>query len=79
MTKSIRWIGTKIQTTPLFDGLSNVNEFLQKYEQEIPNNQRIEGMDLALRATPARWWQEHKANISSWEDCKRLIVINISK
>ena len=61
-------MGTEIKNTSLFYGLSNVNEFLQKCEQEIPNDQRLEGMDLALRATPARWWQAHKVNITTWED-----------
>ncbi len=75
MTKSIRWIRTEINITLIFDGLSDVKDFLHKYEWEIPSKQRIEALALALRATLARWWQAHKANITTWEDCKRLIII----
>ena len=35
-------------------------------------------MDLAVRATPARWWYAHKENITSWDDIKRLMVIRFS-
>ena len=36
MTKSLRWIGTEIKDISSFDGLADVNEFLQQFEQEIP-------------------------------------------
>ena len=35
-------------------------------------------MDLAVRATPARWWYSHKENIASWDDVKRLMAIRFS-
>ena len=35
-------------------------------------------MDLAVRATPARWWYAHKGNIASWDDLKRLMAIGFS-
>ena len=35
-------------------------------------------IDLAVRATPARWWHVHKENIVSWDDFKRLMVIRFS-
>ena len=38
----------------------------------------MEVLDLAIRATPARWWYPHKENIASWDDCKRLMVIRFS-
>ena len=28
-------------------------------------------IELAVRATPARWWHAHKENIASWDDFKR--------
>ena len=78
MTKSLRWIGTEIEDIPSFDGLADVNKFLQQYEQEIPHEQRMEAIDLAVRATPARWWHAHKENITSWDDFKRLVEIIFS-
>ena len=54
MTKSLRWIGAENGYIPTFDGLTDVNDFLQQFEQEIPQEQRMEIFDLAVRATPAR-------------------------
>ena len=75
MTKSLQWIGIEIKDTPSFDGLANVNNFLERFEQEIPQEQRMSVIDLAVRATPARWWYAHKENIASWDDIKRLMAI----
>ena len=60
MTKSLRWIGTEIKDIPSFDGLVDVDDFLQEFEQEIPHEQRMSVIDLAVRATPGRWWHAHK-------------------
>ena len=35
-------------------------------------------MDLAVQATPARWWYAHKENIASWDNIKRLMAIRFS-
>ena len=32
MTKSLRWIGAEIKDTPSFDGLADVNNFLEQFE-----------------------------------------------
>ena len=66
MTKSLRWIGTEIKDIPLFDGLAYVSDFLQQFAQEIPHEQRMVAIDLAVRATPTRWWHAHKEHIASW-------------
>ena len=78
MTKSLWWIGTEIKDIPSFDGLGDVKDFLQQFEQEIPHEQRMAAIDLVVRATPARWWHAHKENIASWDDFKRLMVIRFS-
>ena len=78
MTNSLRWIGAEIKDILSFDGLADVNDFLQQFEQEIPHKQRIAAIDLAVKATPARWWHAHKENIASWDDIKRLIAIRFS-
>ena len=78
MTKSLQWIGTEIKDNSSFDGLADVNEFLQQFEQEIPNEQRMAVIDLVVKSTPASWWHAHKENISSWDDFKRLMMIRFS-
>ena len=64
---------------PTFDGLSNIREFLQKYEGQIPLCQRLNTLDVALRATPARWWTVHKRNITTWETCHRILAIRFGE
>ena len=60
MTKSLRWTGTEVKDIPSFDGLPDVNDFLHQFEQEITHEQSMSAIDLAVGATPARWWHTHK-------------------
>ena len=60
MSKSLRWIGAEITEIPSNHDLTDIQEFLEQFEQQIPYEQRIAAMDLAVRATPARWWYVHK-------------------
>jgi len=48
LTKSLRWIGTEVRKVPTFDGLSNIQEFLQEYEAQIPLTQQLKTLDVAL-------------------------------
>ena len=78
LTKSLRWIGAELKDIPSFDGLVDVNDFLYQFEQQVPHEQRIAAMDLAVRTTLARWWYAHKENIASWDDLNRLMAIRFS-
>ena len=63
----------------MFDGLSNIQEFLQEYEAQVPSSQRLKTLDVALRATLARWWDAHKKNIATWETCHKLLIIRFGE
>ena len=76
LTKSLRWIGTMVCEVPTFDGLSNIQEFLQEYEAHIPLTQQLKKLDMALRATSARWWTMHKRNITTWETCHIFLAVS---
>ena len=78
MTKSLRWIGAEVNEIPSYHGLTDIQDFLEQFEQHISSEQRIPAMDLAVHATPARWWYAHKENIVSWENVKRLMAIRFS-
>ena len=78
MTKSLRWIGAEVKDIPSFHGLADVNDFLQQFEQEIPQEQRMATIDLAVKATPVRWWHTHNGHTTSWDDFKRLMAIRFS-
>ena len=77
--KSLRWIGTEVCEVPIFDGLSNIKEFLQKYEAQVPLSQQMKTLDVELRATPTRWWTGHKRIITTWETYHRMLAIRFGK
>ena len=60
ITKSIRWVGTETRTVPIFDGLTNLEEFIVQFSEQIPDSQKMETLNSAFRATAARWWDGHK-------------------
>ena len=39
----------------------------------------MKALDVALRATPTRWWAAHKQNIATWETCQRLLMIRFGE
>ena len=47
LTKSLRWIGIDVFQVPVFDGLSNIKEFLKEYEVQVPSSQRLQALDVA--------------------------------
>ena len=79
LTKSLRWIGTEVGQVPVFDGLSNIKDILKEYEAQVPISQRLMTLDVALRATPARWRTVHKRNIATWETYHRLLIIRFGE
>ena len=60
ITKSIRWVGSEIRTVPLFDGLTNLEDFIVQFSEKIPDLQKMETLDSAFRASAARWWNGHQ-------------------
>ena len=48
---------------PSYDVSGDINTFLEEYEQQVLECQILLALDIALRATPARWWGTHKKNI----------------
>jgi hypothetical protein len=53
--------------TSKYDGLTDVAYFLREIELQISYQQILLALDVALKATPARWWVSHKDNIRDWE------------
>lgn len=56
---------TEVCHLPFHDGLVNINTFIEEYEEQVPKCQRLLALNLALRATPARWWVTHKKKIGT--------------
>lgn len=66
ITKSLCCINSEVCKFPYSDGLGNVSTFLDDYERQILEEQRLSALDVALSSTPTRWWGAHKRNIA---DC----------
>jgi hypothetical protein len=72
---AVRWVDMEIREPPCFDGVNDPELFLTRYEDEVLENQRLLALDVALKATPARWWGAHKKTIKDWYQCKWLLCI----
>jgi hypothetical protein len=64
LTREDHWIGTIVSNLPTFDGLNSLERFLSEFETSVPTQQRLLGMDEAMKATLERWWGAHKKNIT---------------
>ena len=58
---------------PYYDGLTNVDKFLDAFEREVLEKHRFQALDLALCTTPARWWGTHKDSFAEWCEYRRMM------
>ena len=54
LTKSLHWIGTEVGQVPMFNGLSNIQEFLQEYEVQVPRSQRLKNTRYGTVSHPCK-------------------------
>ena len=47
---------------PTYDGLNDVDIFLDAFEREVLEKQHFQTLDWALHAMPTRWWGTHKGS-----------------
>jgi len=62
MVRSLHCMTTEVRDLPMYDGLTMVDEFLNKFESEVLEQQRFDALKWALCTKPARWWgtcQQH--------------------
>jgi hypothetical protein len=55
ITRSLRWIRTKLCDPPRYDGLNDISLFLKEFELHVPEQKRFLALDVVLKVTPARW------------------------
>lgn len=65
----------EICNLPSYDGLGDVNIFLNNYEEKFPESQILLALDIALKDTPPRRWGTYKKNIGGQKECQRLMWI----
>lgn len=50
--KSLHCVLSEVRKLPHYDGLTNVDIFLDEFESEVPEDHCFQELQLALRATP---------------------------
>ena len=75
ITKFVQRVGAKASALPMYEGFPNIASFLQEFEENVTESQRVSSLDHVLKATPSRWWGTHKQSISKWSQCRRLMEI----
>lgn len=73
MTKSFHCVSSEVRNLLYYDGLTDMDNFLDVFEQEVPKDHHFQELDLALHATLARWWGTHKDSIDDWRDYRRMM------
>jgi len=54
-TKLLRCVSSEVISLPYYDGLIDIDKFLDAFEREVFDKHCFQALDLALRATLARW------------------------
>jgi len=52
MTKSLCCVSLKVRRLPYYDGLTDVDKFLDAFEREVPEKHRFQTLDLACTLHP---------------------------
>ena len=79
MTRSLRYKSTEVRDLPTYDGLSELDTFLNKFEREVLEKQRFHALDWVLRATPVRWWNMPKGSYDDWHECMGMMGLRFGK
>ena len=47
-----------------------------EFEEKVLELQRLLALEEALNATPSRWWETHKKEITGWAQCLCLMIVH---
>lgn len=64
MMESLRCVLSEVRKIPYYDGLTNVDKFLDAFEHKVPEDHHFQALDLALHTTLARWWGMRKYSLA---------------
>ena len=79
MTWSLHCVSSEVRNLPTYDGLNDVDMFLDAFAREVPEKQCFQALDWALCAMPARWWGTHKGSFDDWRECRRMMRTHFGK
>ena len=75
ITKLVQRVGTKVCGMPTYEGFPKLESFATEFEEKVIEPHILLYLYFALKATPSRWWVEHKKNISEFPQCRRLLEV----
>lgn len=76
ITRYVQRIGFEGCEPLRFDGFREIEDFI---EAKVPREVRIQALDIALKATSARWWGTHKAHLQIWYLVKTMMMVRFTK
>ena len=62
----MHWIETKVIELSAYEGIPNLDSFIEGFEDKLLEPHQLLALEEALKATPMRWWDAHKASV---RDC----------
>ncbi len=79
MVRSLCYVTIEVRDFPIYDKLGEVDDFLTKFEKEVPEQQRFDALKWTLRTTPTRWWGTHQRSFEDYRECRRMLLIWFGK
>ena len=75
MTKSLQCVSTEVRRFQHYDGLNDVELFLDEFEREVPEEHRFQALELALHATLAHRLGTQKEKFAGWKEYRRMMKL----
>lgn len=63
----------EVRDIPMYDGLSEVDNFLNRFKGEVSEQKRFEALKWVLCAMPARWWSTHQRSFKDMCECRVMM------
>ena len=75
MMKSLKLIIFEVCVPPSFYGTNDLESFIHMYQITVREKDWLRALDIALKATPARWWATHKGHIEDRSQLRKLMMV----
>lgn len=75
MTKLLKCVSTQVRNLPHFDGLGDMELFLDEFDLKVPEENRFQALELVLHDMPSHWWGTHKEKFVGWREYRRMMKL----
>jgi len=69
----------EVRNLPTYDGLNDVDIFLDAFERDVSKKKCFHELDWAPRATSTIWWSTHKGSFDDWLEYRRMMRTQFGK